>query len=177
MFVFVRRTIVACCLLLVAGCVTEELVVYKDNVVGKKGMKPFLGTYEVKQWLASKKPESVRVSKKDGEFSFSFVQSDKKIRMQFVLSKIPNTKKDLYLLSLPSQKDTKRANMFFIGKAEKEQTRIWAVFPNSPVANEHLKFQGFKAKAVDVKKFLANHADAFVTENEPQVTLKKKAKH
>ena len=173
MFVFVRRTIVACCLLLVAGCVTEELVVYKENVVAKKAMKPFLGTYKVEKWIADKKPESVRVTEKDGEFSFSFEQSDKKIRMKFVLSKIPNSKQGLYLLSLPSQKDTKRANIFFIGKAEKEQTQIWAVFPNSPVANEHLKFQGFKAKVVDVKKFLAKHADAFVTENKPHATLKK----
>lgn len=72
MIVFVRRAILACGLLLVAGCVAEELVVHKDNVVGKKAMKPFLGTYEVEKWLVDTRPETVHVTEKDCEFSFLF---------------------------------------------------------------------------------------------------------
>ncbi len=172
MLVFVRRTILACCLLLVAGCVTEELVVYKESRVSKEAMKPFLGEYQVEKWFGNTMPEIVRVTQKDGEFSLSYVLLNKKVQLHFVLSKIPNSKKDLYLLSIPSQDDTRQANMFFIGEAEKDQTHIWAVFSNLPVAREHLKSQGGRAKALDVKRFLSKNADAFVTANRPQVTLK-----
>ena len=51
--------------------------------------------------------------------------------------------------------------------------QTWAVFSNLPVAKGELKFKDGKAKAEDVKTFLAKNADAFVTANEPQVTLKK----
>ena len=40
------------------------------------------------------------------------------------------------------------------------------------VAKDHLDFENGKAKAEDVKKFLAKHADAFVTANERPATLK-----
>ena len=61
--------------------------------------------------------------------------------------------------------------MFFLGKADKDQSSIWAVFSNLPVAKDQLSFQDGKAKAEDVKTFLAKHADDFVMANKPQVTL------
>jgi len=61
--------------------------------------------------------------------------------------------------------------MFFVGKAGEDVTFMWAVFANMPVAENHLSFLDGKAKAEDVKTFLATYADAFVAANEPQVTL------
>ncbi|MBC8355744.1 MAG: hypothetical protein H8E66_27525 [Planctomycetes bacterium] len=170
MVALARRTTAAFCLLFVAGCVTDELVVYKETVVTKASIKPFIGVYHVEEWPGNAKPESVRVTEKDEDLHFSYSLPDKKVQLHFLLSKIPNSKSELYLLSIPGQDDTNQANMFFIGKAEKGQTHIWAVFSNLPVAKDHLKFQDGKAK--EVKKFLAKRADAFVMANEPQVTLK-----
>ena len=171
MIVFLRRTLLASCLLFVAGCVTEDLAVYQDSVVSKEATKAFVGVYEVKQWPGNAAPERVRVTVEDGKLRFSYSLPDKKYDVGFVLSKIPNSKKDLYLLSIPGQEATNQANMFFIGKAEKEKTHIWAVFSTLAVAKDHLSFPNGKAKAADVKKFLAQHADEFVTENESQVRL------
>ena len=172
MAVAVRSTIAALCLLLVAGCLTDELVVCKESVVVEEAMKPFLGVYRVEKWFGNDKPESLRVTEKNGEFQFSFLASGRELH--FVLSKIPNSKKELYLLSIPRQ-DGNPADMILVGKAEKERTHIWAAFANLPVVEEHLSFQDGKAKAEDAKKFLANHADAFVTANEPQFTLEQEA--
>lgn len=173
MVLLVRRTFVACCLVLVAGCVTDEPTVYKDSIVGKDAVKAFVGEYQVEEWPGNAKPESVSVAQKEGELSFSYSVPDKKYDVHFVLCKIPNSKQDLYLLSIPSQEATNQANLFFIGKTEKKETHIWAVFAKLPVANDHLSFQNGKAKAEDVKTFLSKHADAFVQANEPQVRLKK----
>ena len=172
MVVFLRRTIVAVGLLLLVGCVTEELVVFEEGVVKKGAMKPFLGTHQVEQWPGDTKPTSIEVTEKDGEFSFSYAVGDQKIHLKFMLSKIPGSKKKLQLLSIPAQEDTNQANMFFIVKAGKDQTYIWPVFSSLPVAKDHLEFEDGKAKAEDVKTFLTKHADAFVTANEPPVTLK-----
>jgi hypothetical protein len=171
MTIFKRRIVAATCLLLVAGCVTDELAVYKDSVVTREAAKRFLGEYQVEQWPGDAKPERIRVTEQDGELSFSYSLPDKKIQLRFVLSKVPNSKKNLYLLSIPGQEATKQANMFFLGKADKDQSSIWAVFSNLPVAKDHLSFRDGKAKAEDVKTFLAKHADDFVMANEPQVTL------
>jgi hypothetical protein len=172
MAIYKRRIIVATCLLLMAGCITDELAVYKDSVVSKDAMKPFLGMYQVEQWPGDVKPTSISVIEKEGEFNFSYSLPDRKVDARFVLSKIPNSKKDLYLLSIPGQADTDQANLFFIGKSEKDQASIWAVSGDLPVASDHLKFKSGKANAEDVKTFLAEHADTFVAANEPQVTLK-----
>jgi hypothetical protein len=172
MAIYKRWIIVATCLLLIAGCITDELAVYKDSVVSKDALKPFLGVYQVEEWPGDDKPESVRVAEDDGELSFSYSLPDRNIQARFILSKIPNSKKDLYLLSIPAQAETDQANMFFVGKADKDQTYIWAVFSNLPVTKDHLSFIDGKAKAEDVKSFLATHADAFVAANEPQVKFK-----
>lgn len=172
MVIYKRRIIVATSLLLMAGCITDELAVYKDSVVSKDAMKPFLGMYQVEKWPGDVKPTSISVIEKEGEFNFSYSLPERKVDARFVLSKIPNSKKDLYLLSIPAQADTDQANLFFIGKSEKDQASIWAVGDNLPVASDHLKFTSGKAKAEDVKTFLAEHADTFVAANEPQVTLK-----
>lgn len=173
MTVLARRTIALSCLLFATGCVTDELVVYKESVLSKDARGPFLGVYEVLEWPGEMKPESVRVTETDEELGFSYSLPDKNIQLDFVLSTIPNSKKKLHLMSIPSQQDTNRANMFFIGKAERDETQIWAVFSNSPVAKQQLNFTGGKAKAEDVKAFLVAHADAFVTANKPQVRLRK----
>ena len=166
------RMIAAASLLVVAGCVTDEVAVYNDSVVNQQAAKRFLGEYQVEQWPGDMKPETIRVADKDGKLRFSYSLPEKKIDLEFVLSKIPSSEKDLYLLSIPAQADTNQANLFFIGRADKDQTYIWAVFSNLPVAKEHLSFEQGKAKADDVKTFLVKHADAFVTANEPQVTLR-----
>lgn len=172
MAIYVRRIIAATCVLFVAGCETDELAVYKDSVVGKEAAKAFVGVYQVRDWPGDEKPESVCVTEKDGELRFSYSVPDKKYEVRFVLSKIPNSKKDLYLLSIPGQEATNQANLFFVGQADKDQTNIWVVSSNMAVAEGHLGFQDGKAKAGDVKMFLAKHADAFVAANEPQVKLK-----
>ncbi len=173
MAVSMKRIAAVVCLMLVSGCVTDELVVYMEGVVSGEAMKPFLGTYRVEEWPGDMTPESVRVAtKKDGELSMSYSLPDRIVHVQFILSKIPNSKKDLYLLSLPSQQETKQKNLFFVGQAGAEQTHIWAVFSNLPIAKDHLTFKNGKAKAQDVKTFLAKNADAFVAANDPQVTLK-----
>lgn len=69
---FVRRTIVASCLLLVAGCVTDELAVYKKSVVSREAVKAFEGVYQVEEWPGNVKPESVGVTEKDGELNFAY---------------------------------------------------------------------------------------------------------
>jgi len=170
--VLARFTITVSILVALVGCITDELVVYKDSVVGKEAAKPYLGVYHVEEWPGDMKPEKVRVAEKDGELHFSYSVPDKNYDVRFVLSKIPNSKKDLHLLSLPGQGATNQANMFFLGKATQNETRIWAVFANLPVAKDHLTFQNGKFKAKDVKAFLSKHADAFVMANEPQVRLK-----
>jgi len=172
MIVFIRRTAVASCLLLVASCVTDELVVYKDSVVSKEAKKAFVGVYQVTDWPGNEKPESVSVTEKEGKLRFSYSVPNKKSDFRFVLSKIPNSKKDLYLLSIPGQEATNQANMFLIGRTVKENTYIWVVFSTLAVAKDHLSFQNGKAKAEDVKQFLAMHGDDFVMANDPEVTLK-----
>lgn len=171
MAIYKRRIIVATCLLLMAGCITDELAVYKDSVVSKDAMKPFLGMYQVEQWPGDMKPTSISVTENEGKFRFSYSLPDRKVDARFVLSKIPNSKKDLYLLSIPGQEDTNQANLFFIGRMKQDQASIWVVVGELPVARDHLKFTSGKAKAEDVKTFLAEHVDAFVAANEPQVTL------
>jgi len=173
MVVFLRRATLVVGLLSIAGCITDELAVYQDSVVGKEAMKPYLGTYHVEAWPGDMRPTSIAVTQEEDKFSFSYALGDRKVNVNFVLSKIPGSRKDLYLLSLPAQKDTEQANMFFVGQAGKERTSIWAVFSSLPVAQEHLDFTDGKAKAEDVKKFLKQYADAFVEANEPQVALKK----
>lgn len=168
---FKRHFVAILCLLCFVGCVTDELAVYKDSVVSKEAVKAFVGVYQVEEWPGDAKPESVCVTDKDGELSFAYSVPDKKVDLRFMLSTIPNSKKDLYLLSIPSQDGTNNANMFFVGQAEKEQTHIWVVHSDFPVAKGQLSFSCGKAKADDVKQFLAKHADAFVTANEPQVTF------
>ncbi|MBP89297.1 MAG: hypothetical protein CMJ64_21715 [Planctomycetaceae bacterium] len=90
----------------------------------------FVGVYLVEDWPGNAKPKSVGVTEKDGELSFSYSLPDKKSELRFVLSKIPNSKKHLYLLSIPGQDGTNNANMFFVGQAENEQTHIWVVHSN-----------------------------------------------
>ena len=72
MLVFVRRTLAVSCLLFVAGCVTDELAVYKDSVVNKEAAKPFVGVYRVKEWPGNEKPKSVNVTEQDGELKFIY---------------------------------------------------------------------------------------------------------
>lgn len=167
----VRSAWTAGCLLLLAGCVTDEPAVYKDSVVTKEVAKPFLGVYQVKKWPGNMKPETVLVTQEDDKMSFAYSAGNKDLKLRFVLSKIPKSKKDLYLLAVPSQGDTNRANIFFVGRALEEETHLWVVVSNSPVAREHLQFTSGRAKAEDVKAFLAKHADEFASANEPQVQL------
>jgi hypothetical protein len=90
-----------------------------------------------------------------------------------MLSKIPNSKRNLLLVSVPSQGDTNKSNIFFIGQVEKGKMHLWIVVSNMPVAEGRLAFENHKAKAGDVKKFLSKYADEFVRANKPTVTLKK----
>lgn len=172
MLVFVRRTLAASFLLVVAGCVTDDFAVYKDSVVNKEAAKAFVGVYEVKDWPGNEKPESISVTEKDGQLRFAYSVPGKKYDVRFVLSKIPNSNKGLYLLSIPAQEATNQANMFFLGRAEKENTHIWAVISTLAVAKDHLSFLNGKTKAEEVKRFLAMRGDEFVTANDPQVRLK-----
>lgn len=171
MMVLLKRTLPVCCLLIASGCVTDEVVVFKDAIVGKDAAKQFLGVYKVEEWPGDMRPESIRVTEADGKQSFSYSLAGNEIKVQFVVSKIPKSEQDLFLLSVPGQDDTKQANLFFIGKREKEKTSIWAVLSTLRVARDNLSFQIGKAKANDVKQFLMNHADAFVAANKPVVTL------
>ncbi|MCB9925553.1 MAG: hypothetical protein H6822_25610 [Planctomycetaceae bacterium] len=172
MSVLARFTIAVSILVPLVGCITDELAVYEDSVVGKDAAKAYVGVYQVEEWPGDIEPETVRVTWKGEGLRFAYSVADKKVDLRFVLSKIPKSKNELYLLSIPGQEATKQANMFFIGRAEKENTHIWAVFSTLPVARDHLEFTSGKAKAEDVKTFLMQHADEFVSANEPQVTLK-----
>lgn len=173
MAMIMNRLLAISCLLLLAGCVTDKLVVYKDSVLSEKDMRPFLASYKVEKWPGDNKPETVRVAGKKGKHHFTYTTGEKKIKVRFLVSKIPGSKTGLHLLSLPAQKDTNQANLFFIGRAKKDQTDLWIVFSNMPVAKGRLEFENGKAKAEDVKKFLSKHADAFVKENKSTVTLRR----
>ena len=166
-----KLALVVCALLPLAGCVTEELAVYDDAVVGEQAARRYVGEYRVEAWPGDDRPETIRVSAPDGKLRFAYSLRGKNVDLPFVLSKIPNSQQNLHLLSVPSHDDTNQANLFFIGRADDDQTHIWAVFANSRVASEHLDFQNGKTKAADVKTFLAQHADAFIAANEPQVKL------
>ncbi len=154
------------------GCITDELVVYKDSIVGKDAAKPYLGVYQVEEWPGDMRPEKVGVAEMGGRLAFSYNLMEKKYDVRFVLSKIPNSKKGLFLLSIPGQPDTNQANMFFLADVTKDETYIWAVLANLPVAKDQLTFENGKFKAGDIKNFLMQHSDAFVQANQPQVKLK-----
>ncbi len=173
MVVYMQRLLAVSCLLFVVGCVTDELAVYKESVVKKKDMKPFLGEYAVVEWPGDAKPKKVRVGQKEGKFHFAYTADEKKIQASFVLSKVPKSKKGLHLLSLYKQESSNNANVFFIGRVEKEKTHLWVVHSNLPVAKGELTFTNGKAKAGELKEFLAKRGDAFIAANEPLVTLVK----
>jgi hypothetical protein len=161
------------CLLFAAGCVTDKAAVYKKVLLDKEAMKPLLGEYAVEKWLGTNGPKQVSVSEKGGKYSVSYSLPGKKIDVKFVASKIPNSKRSLHLLALPSQSDTNQANLFFIGRVEKERTHLWTVLSDMPVAEGQLEFEKGKTKAADLKKFLSKHGDEFIKANKPVVVLKK----
>jgi hypothetical protein len=167
-------SLAAVCLLAAAGCVTDKPVSYEDHALSQKQMKAFAGTYQVENWPGNVKPDLVKVTEVDRGLQFAYSLPDQQVEARFQLYKIPGSEKNLHLLSLPAQEDTNQANMFFIGRKQDDQTQIWAVFGNMPVAQDHLQFTEGKAKAEDVQRFLRQKADAFVAANEPQVVLKKK---
>lgn len=167
-------SLAAVCLLAAAGCVTDKPVSYEDNALSQQEMKSHVGTYQVESWPGNVKPDLVKVTEAEPGLQFSYSLPNEQIEARFQLYRIPESRKDLYLLSLPAQEDTNQANMFFIGRKQDDQTQIWAVFGNMAVAQDHLQFTEGKARAEDVERFLRQRADAFVAANAPQVVLKKK---
>ncbi len=94
------------------------------------------------------------------------------VEADLVVSKIPNSDKGLLLLTMPAQKGTNQANIFLIARAGKQQTDVWAVLSNLPVANGQLDFDQGKAEAGKAKAFLKEHADEFVAANRPLISLR-----
>ncbi|MCO6459030.1 MAG: hypothetical protein J5I93_27295 [Pirellulaceae bacterium] len=174
MAVSVRPLLPALCLLFAAGCLTDELSVYEDARLNEAAMKAFAGDYQVVRWPGDTKPQSVGVTQRDGKFRFAYTAGDQNVDAHFVLSRIPGSQQKLLLLSLPKQDATSQASMFLVAKSGPEQTDIWLVLADSPVAQGQLAFEQGKAKAEDVKKFLAAHADQYVTANQPAIRLQRR---
>ncbi len=166
------RLVAVACLFCTAGCLSKEVVVYKEGLLDKKAMKQFQGDYQVEQWLSDEAPKRVRVTEKEGKHYFSYTTPRRKYKLAFVVSKIPNSKMDLHVLSIPKLPETSSDHLFFIAQAKKGRTRLWIVYANTPVAKGRLEFGDGRAKAKDVKQFLAKHADEVVKANKPSVILR-----
>ena len=168
----IHAAIAALVFLAATGCVSDQPAVFEDSRLGAEAMQAFVGEYQVVSWPGEQKPTRVAVARRGDEFYFSY-DVPGRTEAVFVLSKIPNSKSELLLLAVPGQKSTNQANLFFVCRADKERADLWLVFANSPVADGKLEFDQGKAKAEDVKRFLARHADALVEAVGPQVRLRR----
>lgn len=174
MAVSVRPLWAAVCLLFAAGCVTDELAEYEDARLNEAAMKAFVGDYRVVLWPGDTKPPSLAVVQRDGKFRFAYTAGGQNVDAHFVVSKIPGSQQKLLLLSLPKQDATSQASMFFIAQPGPERTDIWVVLADSQVAQGQLAFEQGKARAEDVKKFLAAHADQYVAANQRTIRLQRR---
>jgi hypothetical protein len=166
---------VAFALVCTSGCLSKKLVVFEKNKLDAKAMKPFLGNYEVKEWISEDGPKSVLVTAEDGKHYFAYTTPERNYKLDFVVSKIPNSKQDLHVFSVPKQ-EASSDHLFFIVQAKKGFARFWVVFGNTPVSKGRLEFPDGRANDVDVKKFLSEHADEFVKTNKPSAILRQKKK-
>ena len=157
----------------VSGCETDKLVFFEDGLVTGKEMKPFLGKYAVERYFDTQGPKTILVKEEDGRYFFSgATRRDDVKKYAFLLSKIPNSKLGLHLLSLPPSKEIHR-KMFAIGRVHEGKTYLWVVFDKDPVAKGRIAYKDGKFRSEDVKAFLEKFADAYVLANDPVIVLKK----
>ena len=172
-----------CSLPFVSGCETDKLVFFEEGLLTGKEMEPFLGRYEVEIWVGKKHdpksvsaPTSVIAAEENGRYFFSYSESNKQRKSAFLLSKIPDSKLDLFLFSAAiKEKGLLTGNLFWIGRVHKGKTYFWKVMPDAAVAKGRItltdKERVFRSE--DVKAFLEKFADAYVLANDPYIVLKK----
>ena len=175
---------ILCFLLLLSGCLTDKLVFFEEGLLTGKEMEPFLGKYDVEIWKGKKldpkpvsAPTSVIAAEENGRYFFSYSESDQQNRKNaFLLSKIPNSKLDLFLFSAAiKEKGLITGNLFYIGRVHKGKTYLWEVMPDAAVAKGRIKVTDKERvfRSEDVKAFLEKFADAYVLANDPIIVLKK----
>lgn len=181
-------------LVLIAGCITDKLVVFEKGILSDEEMKVFLGAWELTELhaLDGKRRSFEKgnlVIQKDGpryQFSLKITRGDsEEVAGHFLLSKIPDSKSGLLLFSCPTLKmKTKEheeseviLNFFCILKRDGNTIHFWWVGPDRPVAKGRLSSSrggsaGYQSE--DVTSFLEDYADAYVLANAPLYTFKKK---
>lgn len=152
-------------LLLLSGCVSDELVSYPDHPFSDQAKREYLGEYTVVRWPGEVKAESARIRLDEGVLRFEYKQGGKPVSLKLVLSHVPGSRKQLFVAAIPKQTENARANLFFLGRTVKDRTELWAVLGNSDVAKGKLPFRQGQAKAAEVVEFLRAHGDAFVDAN------------
>ena len=163
---------------LLAGCVTDKLVVFQKGLLSDEEMKPFLGEWTLTRrldWDGKKRAfrkGTLALAKKGLDYHFLMeLDDDRWSADHFLLSKIPNSKSGLLLLSSPKVDSCE--NFFGIAKQDNGTLYFWVVCEDQPMAKGRLSIQDGSFRASDVESFLEKHADAFIRANSPNFTFKK----
>ncbi len=185
----VRYVLPLCMLFIIAGCVTDKLLVFEKGLLSSDEMKPLLGKYV---WTDLTEPDNGTTAKVGNgklvleergpryHFSMEGDIEDKHVEYEgfVVLSKIPDSKSGLLALASPKltnpkDEDDGLQNFFMIMKRDKDKLYGWLLFDSAPVAKGRFSDKAGKFKASEVKTFLEKYADAYVLANPPNYTFKK----
>jgi hypothetical protein len=177
------------CVFVMAGCVTDKLAVFEDNVLSNDEMKSFVGKYRVVAVTGEdgeQRPKeefkdfTLEVIQKGNAYHFEYRAPEKSFG-SFVLSRVPGQKAGALLFASPKVEGVGWAkaieNVFFIVKRDKDTIQLWLPVGNEAVAKDFpftkKLSQGGGFKAAELREFLKKHADEYVSENAARMTFKK----